>query len=318
MPGIEIQPFSDEHLDDAARLLVERHSRHRWAERLLPENVDFRVEVERLWQSDHASGAAAFRDGHFAGYLVGTRRDDEIWGPNIWVEFAGHAVGEADDIRDLYAFAAERWVEEGRTRHQVLVPASDDALVRAWFRLGFGQQQAHGVRDVPAETEVRVPEGFEIRNPSATEVEDLLQVDLALPSHQRAAPVFSPRPLPTLDELREEWAKTLAGTDEEVLVGYRDGKPVACWGYVDAEESTQHAGLGRPDNACYLAFAATLPEARGSGIGVALTTAGFAWAAEQGFRAMVTDWRVTNLLASRFWPRRGFRETFLRLHRSIP
>jgi len=32
---------------------------------------------------------------------------------------------------------------------------------------------------------------------------------------------------------------------------------------------------------------------------------------------MVTDWRETNLLASRFWPRRGFRKTFLRLHRAI-
>jgi hypothetical protein len=33
---------------------------------------------------------------------------------------------------------------------------------------------------------------------------------------------------------------------------------------------------------------------------------------------MVTDWRVTNLLSSRFWPRRGFRLSFLRLYRSIP
>jgi hypothetical protein len=33
---------------------------------------------------------------------------------------------------------------------------------------------------------------------------------------------------------------------------------------------------------------------------------------------MVTDWRVTNLLASRFWPHRGFRPSVLRLYRSIP
>jgi hypothetical protein len=32
---------------------------------------------------------------------------------------------------------------------------------------------------------------------------------------------------------------------------------------------------------------------------------------------MVTDWRETNLSASRFWPRRGFHKTFLRLHRAI-
>jgi hypothetical protein len=32
---------------------------------------------------------------------------------------------------------------------------------------------------------------------------------------------------------------------------------------------------------------------------------------------MVTDWRVTSLLSSRFWPQRGFRASFLRLHRLI-
>jgi hypothetical protein len=35
-------------------------------------------------------------------------------------------------------------------------------------------------------------------------------------------------------------------------------------------------------------------------------------------RTEPTDWRITNLPASRFWPRRGIRTTFLRLHRSIP
>jgi hypothetical protein len=33
---------------------------------------------------------------------------------------------------------------------------------------------------------------------------------------------------------------------------------------------------------------------------------------------MVVDWRSANLLASRFWPRRGFRASFLGLYRSIP
>ena len=46
--------------------------------------------------------------------------------------------------------------------------------------------------------------------------------------------------------------------------------------------------------------------------------AAFAWARERGHEVMVTDWRVTNLLSSRFWPARGFRETFLRLYRHIP
>ena len=56
----------------------------------------------------------------------------------------------------------------------------------------------------------------------------------------------------------------------------------------------------------------------GSGIGVALTDASLAAAAQDGYASMVTDWRVTNLLASRFWPKRVFRPGFYRLYRSIP
>ena len=69
------------------------------------------------------------------------------------------------------------------------------------------------------------------------------------------------------------------------------------------ERSLNFPPLGRPAKACYLTFASTLPEARGAGIGIALTDASLARAAEAGYETIVTDWRVTNVLASRFWPR---------------
>src|SRR5215216_4256358 len=153
MPAVQIERFSEHHLDDAARLLGKRHERHRAAEPLLRKEIDFRAELETLLARAGVSGAVAVRDGRVAGYLLGAPREDSIWGPNIWVEAAGHAVEEAEDARDLYAAAAEYWVEQGRTRHYVLVPA-DEALVDAWFRVGFGGQHAHGIREVPARTEV--------------------------------------------------------------------------------------------------------------------------------------------------------------------
>jgi ribosomal protein S18 acetylase RimI-like enzyme len=318
MPEPEIQPFSEDHLDASTALLAQRHARHREAEPLLPETVDFHGEIAALWARKGTSGAAALRDGKVVGYLLGTRRDDDVWGPNIWVEAAGHAVEEAEDLRDLYAAAAGGWVDQGRSRHYALVPAPDEALVDAWFRVGFGGQHAHGIQEVPPHTDVVVPAGVEIRRPIADEVEELIDVDLALPEHQARAPVFSMRPIPSREESRKEWHETLAGDEEHVLVGYLNDRPVACWAFVPLERSGEHTGLTRAENAAFLGFASTLPEARGSGIGLALTDAGFAWAAEQGYQAMVTDWRETNLLASRFWRRRGFRRTFLRLYRSIP
>jgi hypothetical protein len=73
MPELEIQTFADAHLDAAAALLAERHARHREAEPLLLETVDFRGEIAALWAREGASGAAALRDGKVVGYLLGTR-----------------------------------------------------------------------------------------------------------------------------------------------------------------------------------------------------------------------------------------------------
>ena len=57
-----------------------------------------------------------------------------------------------------------------------------------------------------------------------------------------------------------------------------------------------------------------LEDARGAGVGKALGTTVLDWAAAEGYRWVVTDWRATNLLSSRTWPQLGWRPTFLRLH----
>jgi ribosomal protein S18 acetylase RimI-like enzyme len=322
MGRLKVVPFSDQHLQDAGRLLAARHARQRKAEPLLSarftEPAAAREELEAAWLAEGASGAAALRNGRLVGYLVAAPRDTAVWGENVWIEAAGHAVEIAEDVRDLYATAAARWFDEGRRRHYALVPSTDAEFVDAWFRLGFGQQQAHGIREVSSTEDVHVPDGFEIREPREEDIEALLAIDIALPAHMRSSPVFSEGSLPAADALRQEWHSTLTGDDEKVLIGTLDGRPVACWSVCDAELSGHHRGLARPERACYLAFASTLPEARGSGIGVALTTASLAAAAAQGYSTMVTDWRVTNLAASRFWPKRGFRISFLRLYRSLP
>jgi ribosomal protein S18 acetylase RimI-like enzyme len=318
---LEVVPFSDEQLDDAGRLLAARHRSQREAEPALPERfedpVAARAEVEEAWLADGASGATAIRDGRVVGFLIGAPRTAGHWGENVWIGLAGHGVEEPEDLRDLYALAAARWVEEGHTRHYALVPATDPTLIDAWYRLSFGQQHAHGLQAV-TRREVTPPTGVEIKAPVADEVESLIGVDLTLPTHQRRSPVFGTFPIPSREEMRDEWAETLADEDENVLVAYRDGAPLAIWSVVPLERSGMHKGVGRPDNAGFLGFAATLPEAQGTGLGLALTDASFNWAADAGYDTMVTDWRVTNLLASRFWTRRGFRPFFLRLYRSIP
>jgi ribosomal protein S18 acetylase RimI-like enzyme len=73
-----------------------------------------------------------------------------------------------------------------------------------------------------------------------------------------------------------------------------------------------------PANSIDLALVVTAPDARGAGVGSALTTHPPRYAYEAGYDAVTIDWRVVNLLASRFFSARGFRPTFVRLYRHIP
>ena len=312
MSGLEIEPFTDAHLDAAAQLLAERQRRHRAEEPLIHDAMDFRTEVEALWGGDEASGAVGIRDGKVVGYVLGIQKDPR-WGPNVWVDPAGHAADEAEDVRDLYAAAAARWVDEGRTRHYVVAPATDAPLLDAWYRLSFGRQHALGVREIP---DVDWPAG--VRLAEARDLDAIIDIAPVLPDHQDRSPVFGVVPRDTEEELRQEISEDLQNPDIANFVAEVDGRVVGNLVIAPTEESSTHAGPARIPGAAFLAYAATKPEVRGLGTGVAMTNAGFAWARERGYETMVTDWRETNLLSSRFWPKRGFRRMFLRLYRSIP
>ena len=318
---LEVRPFTDDVIDDAARLLAARHRAQRLIEPGLPaafeEEAATRAEIEALAARDGASGAVAFRGGSVVGYLVGAPRA-ALWGPNTWVEGAGHAVTEPEVARDLYGFAAARWVEEGATSHYAVVPATDPALVDAWFRLGFGQQHVHAIRESPGPDEVlRPPPGVTIRRAERRDISALGRLDVALPEHQALSPVFSMLELPSRESATNEWEDGFDDPKFTTFVAEHDGLVVGSAIGCAIEVSSDHKGITQPPRAGFLGFAAVLPEARGLGAGRALGESVLLWARDAGHPTVVTDWRETNLLSSRTWPRLGFRPTFRRLHRAI-
>lgn len=320
MRAAEIRTFADEHLDGAAALLAARHREHRLAEPLLPARFEepgaARGAIEAIWGTDGASGAVVLDGARVAGFLVGAPRPDPVWGANVWVEFAGHAVERPELARDLYGAAAERWVEEGKTRHYVLVPATGP-LVDAWFRVGFGLQHVHAVRELDDHPLNEAAE-IRVRRAESRDVDDLIAIAPLIQEVQARSPVFGYLPPDDPDDLRAEILDEIARPETGCLVAEGAGRVVGNFDVVSVERTSSLVGLGRPDRAAYLGFAATIPDVRGTGAGLALTQASFRWAREQGYETMVTDWRATNLLSSRFWPRRGFRPTFYRLYRSVP
>lgn len=314
---LDVIPFRDEHLADAGALLAERHARHRALEPLLSpafEDEDVaRAEVEKAWEAEDASGATALADGRVVGYVVGAPRPGTSWGPNVFVEPAGHAAEDPEVVRDLYAHAAAAWVDSGATSHYAIVPA-EPPLLDAWFRLGFGQQQGLGIREVPAEPVETGP--ARVRIATVEDADAILPLDI-LGEYQTSSPTFAPYTPAGPDEARAELIEELEDPRVATVVAELDGRPVGVATVAPVEYSGLHTSVAQPDDACILGYAATLPEVRGAGSGLALTEGVFAWAREHGYTSIVVDWRMPNLLSSRFWPARGFRTSFVRLHRSI-
>jgi len=317
---LELHPFTEGFLAEAAVLLARRHAAQRAFEPALPvafeQPQEARGAIEQLWTGG-ASGAVATRGGDAVGFVLGTPRASPAWGPNVWVEPAGHASAEPEAIRDLYGFAAARWVEEGRTGHYAVVPATAAAAVDAWFRVGFGHQHVHAIRSVPGTVATAVPEGVVVRPARRDDLDALASIDALLPLHQALAPCFARgAPVPALAQARAEWAEALDDGDGAFVAELGDrvvGSALGC----PVERSGAHSGLARPAGAALLAFAAVDPEARGAGIGRALAQAVLGWACSHGYAVIATDWRMTNLLSSRAWPAAGYRPTFFRLFRAI-
>ena len=301
-----IRTFTDADVDRAAELLAERHARHRSAEPLLPGDVDLRAQIESEWSVDGASGVISEH-----GYLFG--RPSSYGGGFTWMlaGIGGHAVlGDGEHARDLYAAAAGTWHDAGYARHGVFLPAYDSDLVNAWFRLSFGASGVLAMRETdrepPAEPLV------ELRLGTPEDIEVAARLDLAMSDSMLPSPSFS-TVQDTHEELVEDWRGTWDDEQFVHFVAERDGQAV---GHMVLYKRPHD--LRVPRTSIDLAAASTFPASRGTGAGLALTRHVLHWAHANGYPSMTTDWRMTNLLASRFWPKRGFRETFLRLYRALP
>src|SRR2546423_3358597 len=221
MARLEVVPFSDEHLEDAAALLAARHARHREAEPLLPELADPLAPVEQEWRTEGASGA--FAPGR--GYLIAA---PITFRGITWMRagMAGQAIeGDREAMRDLYAAAAQRWVDAGHRQHAVFLPAHDAELVDAWFRLSFGASAAMAIRETGTTAE-HFEGGVEVRPGTLEDFADAARLELAVSEAMEPSPSFSDVTPQTYEEALAEWQEDGDSDAYELFVAEREGRVV--------------------------------------------------------------------------------------------
>jgi GNAT superfamily N-acetyltransferase len=269
-----------------------------------------RQALEHLWgDGDGCSGMVALQTGKVIGYLLGRRIESSVFGRSVWMERAGHAADDPEVMRDLYAGSAREWLEEGFDRHYVYVPALPEYL-DPWYRLGFAQMHLDAIRKTDSER-LPFPQDVTVRRGSAADIDEIaIPFNNLIAETQSQTPSFSAFRHESIEAQRADWAETFQDPSAAYFVVEREGAAIG--------HSLLYApdrDLGDPLDVLYLASTVIAPSERGSGIGTALTNHVLTWAREQGHGTLVTNWRVTNLMASRFWTAAGWRPTFLRLHR---
>ena len=184
-------------------------------------------------------------------------------------------------------------------------------LADPWFRLAFAHMQVHAIRESGADPSPPAS-GLAVRQGDVEDLRAALPLLTLIWEHHTGSPTFTGLEVPDAQAFLEDWEETLVEYDCVYFVAELEGRIVGHLALYPEEPN-----LATPPGSVYLAVAATLPETRGLGAGVALTETALAWARDAGYSAVHTDWRMANLESSRFWPRRGFRETFYRLARRV-
>lgn len=320
---MEFVSFRDEFLPEAAKLLACRHRLERKVFPELPpqfENPEYALKIiKEIWDKDYTEGIAVFKEGKLAGYIIGHFIADTLRGRYIWVDYAGLAIGEMESpelYRDLYTNIAGKWIKYGCFDHYILVPASNPSVVDAWLRLGFSYEQVHGLCRL---NEIDDPSNdfceVEIRLAKHYDREMVADISSLIMMYQAEAPVWGVGLPEDILEIREGYAELVDDKEVNLWLALKDEKIIGFQGYWSVESNELNMMI--PHHCVELKIAGTNIKERGRGIGSLLTQKGFSHARKQGNKYCIADWRITNILASRFWLKQGFRPIAYRLTRKI-
>jgi GNAT superfamily N-acetyltransferase len=252
-------------------------------------------------------------------YLIGKTTTDP-WGRAGYVYLPGYAMAEGESsrvIQDLYAKLGDDWVKRGCFDHYLYLSAADADVIAALFDLGFGKERVDALMDfrsliIP---EVEEPAGITIRKAGAGDNAHLGSLSNVIFRALAKAPYWHPTVPEDWDELHEGWSELADDKEWTVWLALENEEALGTVGFrPEQEEDTQMLASLRT---VYLSVAATKPEARGRGISTVLTWNGLEQARKEGFEICYTNWISPNFLASRFWPRFGFRDVAYRLAKKV-
>jgi len=295
----ELRPLEREQVEAAAELHAATYRALRRQQPVLPpryENPDTVMPPLRRMVEKHP-GVAAFREGRLVGYLAAGVIPEWQGCRTAFAPFWAHAVADESrgrTMEDLYAALSGLWAADGCTIHLLSVPASDQPVIDALFRLGHGIAVIDAMRFlVPLDGMVS---GFTFRRAGLEDKEAWRDLRRGLVEHMAGPPVFMHIPADKPEEYYDRW---LGDPGHAVWLACCEADPVAYMQLCRTDEEV----IVNDERTASIEGAFTQPGLRGKGIGTALLNRCLEWAEEQGFERCAVDFEGAHVLGRRFWLR---------------
>ncbi|HEX8002347.1 MAG TPA: GNAT family N-acetyltransferase [Mycobacteriales bacterium] len=287
---MDLRPFSRSDVEWAAALLAARPTGHP-----LAAPVDAVAEISALLDAGTSGRAAP------GGYALGL-----VDGDAGWVRYAGHCAGDVATYRALYAAVSRDFVAAGALRHAVEMPDADAVAGEAFANLAFGREHVFALASLASQP--RAGADPRVRLADVGDFETLRPLLPLLRRHLAEPPCWSPAPVVS----EELWREDMENPATAYLVAEEGGEAV---GFSTWEPLPPRVAV--PDGAWALGHMVLRADARGRGLGAAMTLAGLALGRERGHTVSWTDWRLTNMTAEPYWRTYGWRPYLVRMTRRL-
>lgn len=250
-------------------------------------------------------GAVAVDHGRPVAVMTATVADSPVVGPYARLPAEGLAVdpGIVDPTSVLavvYAALASTLVARGIVRHYLLHVA-EPRLAEALANLGFAR---HGVYAVQAVAARMTRPTITVRHGGLADLDTITRLAMVELAYRTAAPMFGPVVDRRLEELRAEH-RTLHDAGAVHLLATIDDREVGLLTIEPHSPVPRRCPAGQP----YIGPTATLPHARGRGVGQALVEAALTHAHGTGHEWISVDFEAANRLSRPFWLGAGFTPT---------
>jgi GNAT superfamily N-acetyltransferase len=308
---LQIIPFNENHLEDAARLVCDRYTALLEQEPVMPVRyTEVSAILPRLQDLlQQGTGVAALRGDKLVGFLHGFALPDFLGKRSLYSPEWANATALQDSRRiyeEMYAQLSADWVADNCFQHAITLFANDRADLEAWQWLSFGMFVVDAIRDI---SPIQLPPtSLEIRRATIADLSVASAFSAALNNHLCSPPVFVPHD-------SREMNNWLADPMHSLFLAYADNQAL---GSLSIEPGyTEGCLVTRDEKTIAITHAYTLEQTRCQGIATTLLSHALDYARSQGYTRCAVDFEAANYQARRFWLT-NFRPVCYSLLRILP